>query len=159
MSVKSERLSILKDLIGSKKAANQEFLCTLLETKGYKVTQATLSRDLKELKVFKTPDGSGGYRYSLPETASTEENSPEAHPFSLVGIKSVEFEDKIGVIKTRPGYANMIGSIIDARLRRELMGTIAGDDTLLMIVRKGFSDKSVLEAISNIIPGIESKLL
>lgn len=159
MSRKAERIAILKNLIKSNKVANQEDLCLLLKSKGFHTTQATLSRDLKELKVFKIADGMGGYRYSLHEMHAQEESGQDLASSFPIGVKSIEFSGQFAVIKTKPGYANMVGSNIDSRLKKELMGTIAGDDTLLLILRKGYTEDHILSVISEFIPGIAFKVV
>ncbi|MCI1639875.1 MAG: hypothetical protein LKI42_01200 [Bacteroidales bacterium] len=158
MSAKTERLAILRRLIRTRKVSNQEDICSLLGTEGHKITQATLSRDLKALKVFKAPDGSGGYHYSLPDMPESDV-AGERGSMPIVGIKSIEFSGQLAVIRTRPGYANMVGSILDANIKREIMGTIAGDDTLLLIIREGYGAEQVLSMISEFIPGIRGKYI
>jgi transcriptional regulator of arginine metabolism len=112
MNKKTERIEVLKQLIMTNKAASQEDLCAMLKAKGIITTQATLSRDLKDLKVSKSPDSVGGYKYSLP-TYVDESAAFDHLSVSPVGIRSIEFSGQLAVIKTKPGYANMVGSIID----------------------------------------------
>lgn len=109
----------------------------LLVAQGYDVTQATLSRDMKQLKIIKKPD-SDSYAYSLPETL-------DKPPLK------VEFSGNLAVIKTRPGYAMGIASDIDRKTVPEIVGTIAGDDTILLIPREGYSREQVITALSQFV--------
>ena len=158
MTPKQERLDKLRNLITSNKISNQEGLLAMLAEEGVCVTQATLSRDLKELKVAKTPDGAGGYNYRLPYSQHTfnASNAGGTAHFSS-GVRSIEFSGQMCVLKTIPGYANMVASILDAALGRGIMGSIAGDDTLLIIVREGTDYKALLSEMEAVIPGISSR--
>src|SRR5574344_326502 len=158
MNKKTERIEVLKQLIMTNKAASQEDLCAMLKAKGIITTQATPSRDLKDLKVSKSPDSVGGYKYSLP-TYVDESAAFDHLSVSPVGIRSIEFSGQLAVIKTKPGYANMVGSIIDDKLKHDIMGTIAGDDTLLLILRMGTTSEDILSILSGLIPGIALKVI
>ena len=117
------------------------------QTRGISVTQATLSRDIKQLKIVKAHDENGNYVYRLPIYRSKES--------ALLSVKSgkfnIEFSGNLAVIKTRPGYAMGIASDIDTNAPQEILGTIAGDDTILIIPREGFSRESVLDALSRFV--------
>ena len=78
-----------------------------------------------------------------------------AKTLSSEGITSIEFSASLAVIKTRPGYANVIGAIIDASHPDSVMGTIAGDDTVLLVIRETFTRTEVLDSLSIVLPGIE----
>ena len=158
MKNKAQRLKVIKSLINMQKISSQEELQSLLNERDYTVTQATLSRDLKELKIAKVPDGSAGYRYVVP-TDSLAVDVPETSELPLVGVKSLEISGQIAVVKTRPGYASVVASIIDSGQNAEIMGTLAGDDTVLLILRHGAAAQKVLDTISALIPGIQDKLM
>ncbi len=149
MSLRQKRLEMLRKIIFSSKVGNQEELLSMLADNGIVVTQATLSRDLKELQVAKTPDAAGEYRYRLPEDMPSVLETPgvsyRAHEASHIisGIRSIEFSGQAGVLKTRPGYANM--------------GTIAGDDTILIVLRAETEADEILAEIERIIPGISAR--
>lgn len=159
MKSKTQRLKVVRSLIMSQKISNQEDLQALLEKQGFNVTQATLSRDLKELKIAKAPDGEFGYRYKLPELPIDADISPDSADFPIMGIKSIEFSGSMAVIKTRPGFASVAAAIIDSSVTREIMGTLAGDDTVLLIIRQGMMQEQVLQSISAFIPGVKDKLI
>lgn len=161
MNAKQDRLNKLRRIITANKASNQEELLALLSAEGCVVTQATLSRDLKALKVAKAPDGTGGYHYRLPEmrVATQTMLQEPLQPYGIhtvEGVRSLEFSGQMCVIKTRPGYANMIGSLVDSVLGHKVMGTIAGDDTLLIVMREHSDLEDIVTALEAAVPGISS---
>lgn len=150
----------IKHLISSRKISSQEELVSLLEEEGFKLTQATLSRDLKYLKVAKVPDVETGYKYVIPEVSQKAENPfPVNEEFPVSGVESIEFSGHMAIIKTRPGFANGIASVIDSHGPYEILGTIAGDDTILLISREGVSKTDVINALSLFMPGLKEKTL
>lgn len=146
MSTKKERLNAICHIIKTKAISNQEELLKELYSSGFSVTQATLSRDIKQLKVAKIHDGNGDYVYRLPE-----EN--RGTPSQVIGSKklNIEFSGHLAVLKTRPGYANGIASDIDSHAPSEILATIAGDDTILIIPRNGVSQERVIAALTKFI--------
>lgn len=145
---KKERQDIIKNIINQSIINSQELLLQMLLQKGIDVTQATLSRDIKELKIAKVPLADGKYAYQLPETAVTGRQN--THPVSVEG-RGIEFSGNLAVLKTRPGYAMAIAGEIDQMNPKEILGTVAGDDTILLVIRENISRKDVLKALSNII--------
>jgi len=160
MKSKTQRLIAIRQIITENKISSQDELLTLLNTQGYQVTQATLSRDLKYLKVAKVPDNETGYRYAVPENGSrTTDTDYSMEGFPMNRISSIEFSGQLAVMKTKPGFANSIASVIDSFGIFEVLGTIAGDDTILLINRDGVSKTDVANALDLIIPGLKSKIL
>lgn len=160
MKIKTQRLNAIIQIIANSKVGSQEELLILLEKEGFSTTQATLSRDLKSLKVAKQPDQDGGYMYVLPEAGAEQtEEDPSFDEFPLSGLLSIEFSGNLAVIKTRPGFANGLGSVIDSHGPYEILGTIAGDDTILIIARQGVSNEEVVTALSLFIPGVKGKVI
>lgn len=157
MSVKSDRLEALREVIVDNDVRNQDEVLSLLESKGYNVTQATLSRDFKELGVVKVHDASKGYVYRLGG-GEARIIAPAATHITKDGIKSIEFSNSFAVVKTHPGFAGAVASIIDNNISKEIVGTIAGDDTVLLIIREGYTRMQVLDAVSKFITGIQTKL-
>ena len=129
MSTKKERLDAICGIIQTKVISNQEELLKELEDSGFSVTQATLSRDIKQLKVAKVHDGTGEGKKK----------------------PNIEFSGNLAVVKTRPGYAMGIASDIDSHAPSEILATIAGDDTILVIPRNGVSQEKVIAALSHFI--------
>lgn len=153
MSSKQDRLITIRNIIRKHVVESQEELLNLLKSEGFEVTQATLSRDMKLLKISKIPDAEGNYIYTLPQennytTVSLQEKSKEQVPYEFA---TIEFSGQLAVVKTRPGYASAVASHIDAKAQHEIMGTIAGDDTILIIPREGFTRKEIIEVLSGFI--------
>ncbi len=154
MKVKNNRLETLRMLISSRELGSQEELLSALQEEGFKLTQATLSRDLKQLKVAKASTLRGSYVYVLPndtmyKRVSTPGNIREMMAES--GFVSLNFSGNMGVIKTRPGYASAIAWNIDSSDMPEILGSIAGDDTILVVIREGVSHEEATEAISKLL--------
>ncbi len=137
---------------------NQEELQKALEKKGYEVTQATLSRDLRQLHVIKILDPVKGSRYVLQEDKDLREAITRL-PDHLDGVLSVEFSGQFGVIRTLPGFANGVAFTIDYQQIPEIMGTIAGDDTILIILKEGVSKNLIAGILSSKFPGLSKKIL
>ncbi|MDR0394820.1 MAG: arginine repressor [Tannerella sp.] len=143
MNVKKQRLSVIENIIRTEVIRSQDELQKSLSDKGFAVTQATLSRDMKRLKIVKTHSGDDRYVYTLPDTAVQDSRLPVA----LLNDSVVEFSGSLAVIKTRPGYAMAIASDIDEHAPDEILGTIAGDDTILVIPREGYAREQVQGAL------------
>jgi transcriptional regulator of arginine metabolism len=142
MSIKKERLNAICRIIRSETISNQEELLARMNASGFFVTQATLSRDVKQLKIVKAPDGNGNYIYRLPGHPALMQPNPEAVP-----SPGIEFSGNLAVVKTRPGYAMGIASDIDAHTPQEILATIAGDDTILIVPREGISRQEIIKAL------------
>ncbi len=129
---KAQRHVLIRDLIANNDIDTQEELVTLLEEKGNSVTQATVSRDIKELHLVKVPSLRGGYRYSLP--ADNRFNPLDKLKRTLVDsfIRMVKVNNTL-IMHTLPGNANAIASLIDNSQFKGIAGTISGDDTILVI--------------------------
>ena len=158
MRVKSSRMEILKMLISSKEMGSQEELLNALSKEGYNITQATLSRDLKQLKVAKAASMNGKYVYVLPNETMYKRVSKVASIKEMMqstGFRSINFSGNMGVIKTRPGYASSIAYNIDSSDLPQILGTIAGDDTIFIVKGVGGSNEEVVEGLRHILPNIE----
>ncbi len=157
MKVKNSRLEAIKMLISSMELGSQEEVLQALEKEGFRLTQATLSRDLKQLKVAKAASMSGKYVYVLPnDTMYKRVSTPHSimEMLQISGFLSINFSGNIGVIKTRPGYASSIAYNIDNSNSSNIIGTIAGDDTILIVIKEGVNTKDVINELGNIIPNI-----
>ena len=151
MKNKRERLGIISEILRMQVIGSQEELLDILRAKGYDVTQATLSRDLKVLKVAKTPHSNGAYKYVLPPQIKPISDELNAHNFTSHGaVLNLEFSGQLAVVKTKPGYASAIAWDIDNRLNDEVLGTIAGDDTILLIPREGVTRADITKMINMI---------
>ena len=157
MKVKTSRMEVLKMLISSHELGSQEEVLQALEKEGFKLTQATLSRDLKQLKVAKAASMNGKYVYVLPnETMYKRVTTPRSamEMLETSGFISINFSGNMGVIKTRPGYASSIAYNIDNCAIPEIIGTIAGDDTIFIVIREGASHSSVVDNLERVIPNM-----
>lgn len=158
MKSKNNRLDAIKMIISSKEIGSQDELLQELMKEGYSLTQATLSRDLKQLKVAKAASMNGNYVYVLPNNTMykrmTEQHSA-GEMLMYNGFVSIDFSSNLAVIKTRPGYASRLAYDIDNHDFEEILGTIAGDDTILLVLREGYTRTSIRNALSLIIPNIQ----
>ena len=158
MKTKNSRLDAIKMIISSKEIGSQEELLQELLKEGFQLTQATLSRDLKQLKVAKAASMNGNYVYVLPNnTMYRRVTEPHSATEMLMsdGVRGIEFSGNLAVIRTRPGYASSVAYDIDNHNFDEILGTIAGDDTILLVLREGCTRTSVLHALSLIIPNVQ----
>jgi transcriptional regulator of arginine metabolism len=157
MKVKKNRLETLRMIISSQELGNQEELLIALQKEGFKLTQATLSRDLKQLKVAKAATMNGNYVYVLPNVTmykrvSTPHQIKEM--MQVPGFLSIQFSGNMGVIKTRPGYASSIAYNIDNSDIPQILGTIAGDDTIFIVIKQGVNEEEVVNALSEVVPNL-----
>lgn len=157
MESKSQRLALITNIIQNEEVDSQERLLHILVSKGFSVTQATLSRDLKQLKVFKRPSINGRYKYVLPTDTATPPVLTMASS-SLEGFLSIEFSGNLAVIKTVPAFAQPISQAIDDLHAPAIIGTIAGNDTILLVIRNGFTAKNVTDALAQHFPEISDKI-
>ena len=156
MKNKSQRLTTIREIIKKEEIRSQEEIQNRLLDKGFHITQATLSRDLKELRIARIADSNNGYLYIIPGNNSNSDQNTHTDNFAGTGFLSLEFSNKMGVMKTLPGYANGIAYSIDNLDRYEILATIAGDDTILIIPRENVTEKDIREVLSDIIPEIHN---
>lgn len=137
----------------------QEKLLLELKQNGFDLTQATLSRDLKILQVAKVPHPTKGYVYVIPGEEKAE-SYPEINRINYLadGFKDLRFSGNLAVLRTRPGYASSIAAVIDNSNSWEILGTVAGDDTILIIQKEGISKLDLINALISIMPNLKGKL-
>ncbi len=145
---KKERQKIIREIISSQQIESQEILLNILTAKGFELTQATLSRDIKEMKIVKVPID-GNYIYQLSQNIVAG-NDGISH-LSAYGFLGIEFSGNLAVVKTRPGYAMGIAAEIDEKIQNEIIGTVAGDDTILLIIRENVTQHEAKNALNKII--------
>lgn len=150
---RTKRLIEIRKLIKNYKISNQEELLKKLNEYGFTYTQATLSRDLRYLKVGKIADEEKGQIYFLPGMIQ-DDNATENEIKNAVsrGFISIDYSGNMAVIKTLPGFASGIALRIDGMNAFEIIGTIAGDDTILIISREGISRQDLHNALTTAIP-------
>ena len=141
-------------IISSRELGSQEELLNALQQEGFKLTQATLSRDLKQLKVAKAATLRGNYVYVLPNDTMYKRVFTAGHireMMSSSGFLSINFSSNMGVIKTRPGYASALAWNIDSNDIPQIIGSIAGDDTIFIVIKEGCTHDEVIKALNDII--------
>lgn len=134
MAEKTERQTAIREIVGARAVASQEELRRLLARRGWDVTQSTLSRDLRELRLARIPDDRGGVRYAFPEGNGTDGTAELEGmlPSLLVGAEGVGV---LVVVRTRRSGAQPVAEALDMLEWPDVAGTIAGDDTVLLICR------------------------
>lgn len=157
MKSKSSRMEALKQLISNKELSSQDEVLQALSKEGFSITQATLSRDLKTLKVAKAAAANGKYVYVLP-TETTYKRVSKGRPNRSIltssGFASIHFSGNMIVIKTRPGYASSIAYNIDNSDIPQILGTIAGDDTIFLVKKEGTEEEEIINLLAEVIPDI-----
>ena len=143
--MKQKRHAAILDLIAKHEIGTQEELAAKLTALGFQVTQATVSRDIKELKLTKNPGETGVYKYVQPGR-QTEGQNPQITILSQ-SVCDVNFAQNSVVIKTRSGMAQAAAAVLDALSLKEIVGSLAGDDTIFCVVR---DEKSALQLTAHI---------
>ncbi|MCQ2066630.1 MAG: arginine repressor [Bacteroidaceae bacterium] len=153
MKNKNDRLEAIRQTVSEMDVKNQEQLMKILQEKGFEVTQATLSRDLKKMKISKVANTYGDYVYVLPNHALLKRGNEAVHTVSQprYGFESLNFSGNMAVIRTKPGYAASLAYDIDNSSVSGILGTIAGDDTLLLILAEGTSRLDIKRELEPII--------
>ena len=157
MKNKSKRFAAIQEIISSTVVSSQEELLQKLAERGFLLTQATLSRDLKQMKVLKTINSYGEYVYRMPNLTINGEMRGAMESFSAgAACISVNFSANIVVIHTRPGYASSLASEIDERAGDVILGTVAGDDTIFAVKKEELTQQEVTIALARIIPALKN---
>lgn len=156
MKKKANRLDAIKMIISGREIGSQEELLQALAQEGFELTQATLSRDLKQLKVAKASSMNGKYVYVLPNDIMYKRNNTQSAKEMMLnnGFVSLHFSGNIAVIRTRPGYASSMAYDIDNRECPAILGTIAGDDTIMMVLHETASHEEIRTLLLQIFPNI-----
>ncbi len=156
MKNRKKRIDLIIELIRNHSIGSQEELAEALAKKGYPVTQATLSRDLKMLRTSKVPTERGTYVYMLPDNDYLKGkimpgSRVTTHTNYQSGFISLRFSGNIAVIKTRNGYASGLAYDIDMSMNPDILGTIPGSDTVFAVLREGLSHQDAVALFSNIL--------
>ena len=157
MRNKDSRLEAIKMVVSAQDISSQEELLRELKKMGFILTQATLSRDLKQLKVAKATNA-GKYVYVLPASPLYRRVSDTHLTASAVhqaGALSVKFSGNLAVVHTLPGHASHIAYDIDNKRFEEILGTLAGDDTIILVLAEGVSSELALRRLAEVIPDIQ----
>jgi transcriptional regulator of arginine metabolism len=148
--MKSNRHANIIAIIKEQIVATQEELGEALEAKGIMVTQATLSRDIKELGLVKISTPEGRYRYSMPQDRLPGDMVRRAQKMLEDAVISIDSAENILVIKTMHGNAQGVAAAFDDLDWPEVVGTVAGDDTIMAVIRNKSQVNEVLERLAQL---------
>lgn len=152
---KTDRLAALRLIVTSNELGSQDEIVRALAKQGITTTQATLSRDMKQLKIVKIANHAGRYVYAIPEDTAyrrVHKPLPQIDILPAPGFKSIRFSGNMAVVRTRPGFASSIASNIDSANLENVIGTIAGDDTIFIVIREGATHVDVVDELAAVIP-------
>lgn len=148
--MKTSRQSKIIEIIQKNEVETQDELSALLEKEGFRVTQATVSRDIRELKLTKIPTAGGRQKYAVI-TDAPENLSKKYERVLREGFLSMDMAQNILIIKTVSGMASAVCAAIDAMKMREIVGSIAGDDTIMCAIRTVDDTYAVMKKIRRIV--------
>lgn len=148
------RLAAIRRLIEATASRSQEDLLVALRREGYGVTQATLSRDLQALGIVRVPDDRGRYVYSFSDPEGKAGSVPGLAADFMRGFISMEFSGAFALVKTLPGHAGSVAYALDHLKISSILGTLAGDDTILVVPRDGSSRADILREMRKKIPAL-----
>ena len=148
--MKSIRHTRIKDIIENKVIETQEELAEELRKKSIDVTQATVYRDIKELILIKLPTGDGRYRYAFPLEKNVVFSQSRMVRMFQDSVTSIDYSENIIVIKTLPGAANAVASTLDYAKWPEIIGTVAGDDNILAVIKPIQAVEDIVQRLKNL---------
>ena len=151
--MKTVRHEKILEIINKYDVETQDELIMYLNNEGFSVTQATISRDIREMKLTKVLTGRGGYRYIQSKPSGTEENVRFKNALAD-SIQNVDYAGNMIVIKTYPGLASAIGTGIDSIHIPEMLGCVAGDDTIIIVARDDKSAREISEKLKGMMKTI-----
>ena len=133
--MKNARQAEILNVIQTVDVETQEQLLAALRARGFTATQATISRDIKELRLVKELTGAGGYRYAVSDRKSPAASDVRLRNIFKEGVVSVDVAQNLVVVKTMPGLASAACSALDSMEIAGMVGSLAGDDTGILIMR------------------------
>ncbi|MDN5375375.1 MAG: transcriptional regulator of arginine metabolism [Thermacetogenium sp.] len=149
--MKLRRQQMILEIIEEKSIATQEELAEELLARGIKTTQATISRDIKELQLVKVPVGPNVYRYARPHNLEPPRSNERLRRLFRENVVKVDFSENLVLIRTLPGAAQGVASALDHAGWKEIIGTVAGDDTILVIVKPRDVVVQVVERLESLL--------
>ncbi|AOZ91448.1 transcriptional regulator AhrC/ArgR [Paenibacillus crassostreae] len=148
--MKGQRHIKIREIITQRDIETQDELVEALRSSGFQVTQATVSRDIKELALIKVPTDEGEYKYSVP--SAQRYNPVNKLKRALVdNFVHIDHTGNLVVVKCLPGSANAVAVLLDNMEWNQILGTICGDDTILLICRTGEDSEFVISQIMSFI--------
>lgn len=148
--MKNNRQTMIVSIIKELAIGTQEELGEILKARNIQVTQATLSRDIKELGLIKVPTLEGHYRYSLPQDRTPGDLMRRAQRMLDYAVVAIDNAENIIVIKTMSGTAQGVAAAFDELAWPEVVGTVAGDNTILVVVRSKMQVEEVLNRLQQL---------
>jgi len=148
--MKSKRQKRIIEIIAQKAIGTQEELAAVLQSEGIRVTQATVSRDIKELQLIKVTRGDG-YAYSLPKGQTPKHDEQRLRRIFRDAVLKVDGSENIVVIHTLPGNANSVCSLLDTAEWTEFLGAVAGDDTILVVATSVTDAATLMERMRDLL--------
>ena len=149
--MKNQRQTKILEIIANQNVETQEQLLSLLRDAGFQSTQATISRDIKELRIVKELTGLGSYRYTVSDSEVPSSFSARLNTIFRECVTGVDYAQNVIVIRTLPGLASAAGSAIDAMNMNLVVGSLAGDDTVIVIMRDSNAAATFCGEIKNLI--------
>ena len=149
--MKSQRQAKIMEIIANRNVETQEQLLALLQAEGFRGTQATISRDIKELRIVKELTGMGTYRYTVSSNEVSGSFSNRLNTIFRECVTGFDYANNIIVIRTLPGLASAAGSASDSMSMSMVVGTLAGDDTVMVVMRDNNSAAAFCGEIKNLI--------
>lgn len=149
--MKTFRHQKIREIIENRVVQTQEELADMLRNEGIDVTQATVSRDIKELMLIKIPSGDGNYKYGFPPDQNVIYSPSRMERLFRDSVTGIDFSENLIIIRSLPGTAQYIASTVDNAHWPEILGTVAGDDTVLVIVKPKEMVQDVMSRFKNLI--------
>ena len=156
--MKANRQAKIMEIISTKNVETQEQLLQELQDAGFTCTQATISRDIKDLRIVKELTPLGTYRYSAAVKELPSAFSARLNTIFREGVTGYDYAMNIVVIHTLPGLAGAAASALDAMKMSVVLGTIAGDNTVLIIMREDANRNAIIESLVHIFPQLSNIL-
>lgn len=150
---KEQRQKRIQDIISRENISTQSELVEWLHKEGVEVTQATVSRDINELRLVRLPIGKGRHRYSLAQVCSQENLRSELQHIFENFVRDIDRGENILVIRTAEGHASGVALLLDRLRRDDIVGTLAGEDTIFVVVRSVGESELLLEELHALMLG------
>jgi len=148
---KSQRHAAILDLIQKESVRTQEELLDHLKQLGFDTTQATVSRDIRDLKIVKAADGNGGYKYSAALSVNDGDFASKLNTIFTEAVYRVDSACNMVVIKTYAGMGSAAGAAVDAMNMDGVVGTLAGDDTMFIVARTNEAAEEISKQLSKLL--------
>jgi len=149
--MKSQRQAKIMEIISTQNVETQEQLLAALQKEGFRGTQATISRDIKELRIVKELTNLGTYRYTTSSDEMSSSFTSRLNTIFRECVISYDYAQNIIVVRTLPGLASAAGSAIDAMNISPIVGTLAGDDTVMIVMRDNNAAAAFCGELKNLI--------